>query len=196
MALYNAAFTPSAPQRTRGETEEIQSTVCEPRTPAVYSHNSVAFVPFLNYPQVSEQGDKAEHWHFSRTQWKTFSDVWQASLVERTAVSWLQLSPPNTAFLCWLQSTRTQHLLQTKTLGEAHECFLAANKKDEVSLTAEKHLRSHKKWWPPLVRKLKSTVYGTLCTSDVSFTPLSVTQLTMHGSYLVNSSWRLFGSDE
>lgn len=28
VALYNAVFTPSAPQRTRGETEEIQSTVC------------------------------------------------------------------------------------------------------------------------------------------------------------------------
>lgn len=82
---------------------------------------------------------------------------WQLS---SAGVSQLQLSPPNAAFFCQLQSTKTQHLLHTTTLGEAPECFLAANKKDDVSLTAGKHQRRQTKW-PLLIRKLKSPAYST-----------------------------------
>lgn len=61
---------------------------------------------------------------------------------------------------CQLQSTRTQHLLHTNMLGEAHGCFLAATKKHDVSLTVEKHLRRQTKW-ALLIRKLKSPACST-----------------------------------
>lgn len=78
---------------------------------------------------------------------------WQLS---KAGVSQLQLSPPNSALLCQLQSTRTQHLLHTNMLG----CFPAATKKHYISLTVEKHLRRQTKW-ALLIRKLKSPACST-----------------------------------
>lgn len=77
---------------------------------------------------------------------------------------------------CQLQSTKTQHV--------------AAYKNHDVSLMVGKHLRRQTKW-PLLIKKA-----GITCLQYPHVPWMSQFPSAKHSSYLVNSSWRLFGSDE